>query len=239
MKLIGVMGNGGSGKTTFANYLDNKTNVGVIHVDELVGEVKKKYFKPFLQPRENNTTETTKANPKLNVKVKEFFYRNKFAFKFLMAVRSNLVKKELNQRINEFKMDRKKVIIIDDWALTTHKELLPKLNKIYVLQRSFLDRRRGLEERDELTKKELRVADLPYASGYIDIPAQDRVSIIKNNGSFEALFEKAEEEYESLGEQTFDERYSLKGKPNVKIAAEKLRKARQISGENKENRQLD
>ena len=55
MKLIGVMGNGGSGKTTFTNYLDNKDNVGVIHVDDLVGEVKKKYFGAFLQPKENNT----------------------------------------------------------------------------------------------------------------------------------------------------------------------------------------
>ena len=31
MKLVGVMGNGGSGKTTFTNYLENKENVGVIH----------------------------------------------------------------------------------------------------------------------------------------------------------------------------------------------------------------
>ena len=43
MKLIGVMGNGGSGKTTFTEHLDKRENVGVIHVDDLVGEIKRKW----------------------------------------------------------------------------------------------------------------------------------------------------------------------------------------------------
>ena len=153
MKLIGVMGNGGSGKTTFTNYLDNKDNVGVIHVDDLVGEIKKKYFGAFLQPKENNTTESTKSNPKVKTEVKEFFYKNKFAFKLLMAVRSKLVEKELNRQIKEFKMDGKRVIIVDDWALPTHKNLLPNFNQIYFLRRGIISRRQGLVERDGLSKK--------------------------------------------------------------------------------------
>ena len=59
MKLVGVMGNGGSGKTTFTEHLDKRENVGVIHIDDLVGEIKNKYFKMFLQSNENNTTEST------------------------------------------------------------------------------------------------------------------------------------------------------------------------------------
>ena len=38
MKIIGVMGNGGSGKTTFTTYFEQKTNVGVIHVDDILGD---------------------------------------------------------------------------------------------------------------------------------------------------------------------------------------------------------
>ena len=59
MKLIGVMGNSGSGKTTFTEYLETKPSVGVVHVDLITADIKKKYFKPFLQPREKNTTEST------------------------------------------------------------------------------------------------------------------------------------------------------------------------------------
>ena len=45
MKLIGIMGNAGSGKTTFTEHLDKRKNVGVIHVDNLVGNIKRKYWK--------------------------------------------------------------------------------------------------------------------------------------------------------------------------------------------------
>ena len=76
MKLIGVMGIGGSGKTTFTEQLDKRENVGVIHVDNLVGEMKRKYFKIFLQSQENNTTESTKNNPKLKSGFKKLFYKN-------------------------------------------------------------------------------------------------------------------------------------------------------------------
>ena len=244
MKLIGVMGNSGSGKTTFTDYLASKKTVGVIHVDELVGQMKRKYFRPFLQPEKNNTTESTKKNPKLNINIKEFFYKNKFTFKFLMFVRSKLLEGEINKKIYELKLDGKRVILIDDWALPTHKNLIPKLNQIYFLKRGIATRRDALRERDELTKHELRVYDIPYATKNIDIPKNAKVSVIYNNGSFEELFQKAEEEYERIGELSFDERYSIKGKANVRVAAEKLRKAAELNKQNrintgKENRQIE
>ena len=84
MKLIGVMGNSGSGKTTFTEYLGTKPSVGVIHVDQLTGEVKKKYFRPFLQGADKNTTEATKTNPKLRPEAKAIFYKNEFLFNMLI-----------------------------------------------------------------------------------------------------------------------------------------------------------
>ena len=83
MKLIGIMGNAGSGKTTFTEHLDKRKNVGVIHVDNLVGNIKRKYFKLFLQKKENNTTPTTKANPKLKSDGKIFSIKINFYLKFL------------------------------------------------------------------------------------------------------------------------------------------------------------
>lgn len=241
MKLIGVMGNSGSGKTTFTDYLASKKSVGVVHVDEIVGDIKRKYFKLFLQPEKNNTTESTKKNPKLNTNIKEFFYKNKYAFKFLMIVRSKLVEKELNSKIRDLKLEGKKVILIDDWALPTHKKLIPKLNRVFFLRRGITTRRDSLRERDELTRHELRVYDIPYAIKRIEAPKNANVSVIYNNGSFEELFQKAEDEYERIGELSFDERYSIKGKSNVKLAAEKLRKAAELNRQNRsnENRQID
>lgn len=227
MKLIGIMGNSGSGKTTFSEYLETKPTVGVIHVDLITADIKKRYFRPFLQPKEKNTTENTIINPKVKPGVKSFFHRNKFAFNCLMAVRNKLIGAELNKQIDDFKKAGKRVIVVEDWALPTHKKLFPKFNHIYMLKRDFLGRRRSIEERDGVTSQEAKLYDLPYAQKFIQTPKQSNVTVIHNYGSIEDLYKAAEEEYEKIGELTFDERYSLKGKVNFKDVAIKLGKIKQ------------
>ena len=58
MKLIGITGKAGSGKTTFSEIMErNHDDVGVIHVDDLVNNVKLKYFK-FLMKKDKNGENT-------------------------------------------------------------------------------------------------------------------------------------------------------------------------------------
>lgn len=203
------MGNGGSGKTTFSNSLSSKKSVGIIHVDDLVAEAKKKYFRIFLQPKENNSTEQTKNNPKLKVGAKAFFYKNKFTFSFLMKLRSMLVMPKIEKQINDFKKDGKSLVVIDDWVLPTHKKLYRKLDHIYVLERKYLDRRESYKERDALSTEELKIADLPYSLGLIKVSNAENVSKISNNGSIKDLESNAFEVYSKYVEPTFDERYKI------------------------------
>lgn len=222
MKLIGVMGNGGSGKTTFTGHLEKRANIGVIHIDDLVGEVKKKYFKMFLQAKENNTTENTQANPKLKSGAKKFFYRNKLAFNFLMAVRSKLIEKDLSKKIEEFERNGKDLVVIDDWALSTHKKLYNKLNRIYTVERPYLSRRKGIQERDALTTDEAKVYDLPYALGFLKRAEGENTEVITNSGTIKELQDRADLEYERLVGFTFDEKYSCKDIVDVKSAVQVL-----------------
>lgn len=235
MKIIGVTGNSGAGKTTFTEYFNTKPSIGVIHVDELTCSVKRKYFSMFLQAKEKNTTENTKRNPKLKSEVKAIFYKNKFMFKILMAIRNRLIKNDLFKKIDEFKKQGKKAIVIDDWAISTQKELLPKLSQVYFLQRPFVKRRKGLRVRDDITEKEAALYDLPYALEFVKKPKDVPVSIINNEGSIEELYESAEEVYKSLGELTFDERYSLRGKINYRDVAVKLGRIKDLDSKEREN----
>lgn len=228
MKLIGVMGNSGSGKTTFTEYLETKPYVGVIHVDSITSDIKKKYFRPFLQGKEKNTTESTKNNPKVKAGAKVIFYRNRLAFNLLMKLRNKLIGKELERQIEEFKRDGKKLVVIDDWALPTHKKLFPKFSHIYAMKRRFTDRREGLKKRDNISVDEAKLYDLPYALRFITFPKQNNVSSIYNYGSIEDLYASAEEVYQSIGELSFDERYSLRGKINFRDVAIKLGKVKQV-----------
>lgn len=227
MKLIGVMGNTGTGKTTFTEYFETKPSVGVIHVDLITADVKRKYLKPFLQSKEKNNTKNTIINPKVKPEIIAFFHKNRFAFNCLMAIRNRLIGKELERQIEELKRNGKKVIIVDDWALPTQKKLFSKFNQIYVLQRDFAGRRQGIIERDGVSNDEAKLYDLPYALKFIKIPKQSNIRKVYNKGTIEELYQKAEEEYQSIGELSFDERYSLRGKINFRDVAIKLGKIKQ------------
>lgn len=224
MKIVGVMGNTGSGKTTFTSYLEQKDNVGVIHVDDIMGKAKQKYFKMFLQPKENNTTENTIKNPKIKAGAKNFFYRNKLNFSILMFVRSKLISKELDKQIEEFRKQGKSLVVIDDWALSKNKKLLNRCNHVYTLQRNYMNRRAGLRKRDGLTNFELKTCGIPYALGFIKPPIGEKCSVIRNNGSLEELYKHAEKVYERYVGLSFDEKYSLRNKSNLRTAAQKLEK---------------
>lgn len=228
MRLIGVMGNSGSGKTTFTEYLETKHSVGVIHVDSITSDIKKKYFRLFLQRKDKNTTESTKNNPKVKMAAKAIFYKNRLTFNLLMKIRNKLIGKELEREIEEFKRDGKKIVVIDDWALPTQKNLLPKISHIYIMKRRFSDRRKDLIKRDAISIEEAKLYDLPYALRFIQTPKGSNVSSINNYGTIEELYASAEEVYQSFGELSFDERYSIRGKINFRDVAIKLGKIREV-----------
>ena len=72
MKLIGVTGKGGAGKTTFANLFETKENIGVIHIDDIVNEFKDQKFSIFMN--KNNKGQKAKIKPG----IKMFLFKNKF-----------------------------------------------------------------------------------------------------------------------------------------------------------------
>ena len=64
MRIIGVTGMSGAGKTTFSNLLGERKNVGVIHLDELVDGIKADKFKNNLHGRSKNNA-SINANSKI------------------------------------------------------------------------------------------------------------------------------------------------------------------------------
>ena len=210
MKIIGVTGSSGSGKTTFTNFWKDKEGVGVIHVDDLVSHVKKKYFGMFLEKGRSRKEEASdEENPTLKLKAKAFFYKNKYLFKMLMGLRSFLIKKEFIELLDQYKREGKSLVVIDDWALGTHKYLEGKISKLYVIKREFVSRRTALKSRDNSDEKELKVIDAPYALNYMKKADVDSITVVENDGSFEDLEKKARGEIEQFIVPTFDERYRV------------------------------
>ena len=93
MKLIGITGKAGSGKTTFSNMLAVYPNIEVIHIDDILNKIKLKYFRLLM--KKNHNGKKTKVDSKLKL----LLYKNKLLFTLFMKFRAKLIKKPLTLEI--------------------------------------------------------------------------------------------------------------------------------------------
>jgi len=190
MQLIGITGKSGSGKTTFSNILAEKTNIGVIHIDDILTQVKLKYFKLFMN--KNKDGEKTKVNSKL----KMILYKNKILFNLFMKFRAKLIEKALDQEIKRLMQEGNDTIIIDDIFIKYHK-IYEQLSKVFIVRRPYIDRQQAIKERDNLTKKEIVASDIAhYKENYKEIKVGKNVEVINNTGTQEELSDKVQKIYE-------------------------------------------
>lgn len=190
MKLIGVTGKSGAGKTTFSDMLAENSNIGVIHIDDILKEFKLKYFKPFLSQDKNG--EKTKINSNL----KKMLYSNKFIFDLFMRFRAKLIEKTIDKEINRLVQEGNDTIIIDDVFIKYHK-IYKEFSKVFIVRRPYTERVQAIRKRDDLTKKEIVATDIAHhKENYKEIQVGNNVEIINNNGTQEELSHTVQKIYE-------------------------------------------
>lgn len=189
MKLIGITGKAGSGKTTFSNILAQKDNIGVIHTDDILKKIKLKYFKMIMQ--EDKRGEKTKINSKL----KTILYKNKIIFNLFMKFRAKLIEKYMNEEIQRLEDSGKQIILIDDIFLQ-YQKCYKKISQIILIERPFIERRNALKERDKLSKEEVVAYDIAHLTGnYKEMTHKKNTIKIINNKNKEDLLKKTEKLY--------------------------------------------
>lgn len=190
MKLIGVTGKTGAGKTTFSNMLAENPSINVIHVDDILRQIKLKYFKLFMSAdRDGEKT-------KINLNLKTFLYSNKLIFDLFMKFRARLIEKPLENEIERLKQEGNETIIIDDIFIKYHKKY-KDLSKIFIVTRPFIERQEAVRQRDGLTKEEIVAADIAhFKENYKEIAKGIKIETISNNGTQEELNDIAQKVYE-------------------------------------------
>jgi len=189
MKLIGVTGKTGAGKTTLSNMLAENQNIGVIHVDDILRKIKLKYFK-FLMSKNKDGEKT-----KINSRMKKILYGNKVLFNLFMKFRARLIQKPLEERINSLQALGKEYALIDD-IFIKHLNVYKDLSKIFLVERPYAERKEAAMQRDNLTKEEMVAADTAHFKGnYKEISERINVIKINNNGSQDELWQLAKQIY--------------------------------------------
>ena len=194
MKLIGITGKAGSGKTTFSNMLAQKPGIAVVHIDDILKEIKLKYFRPLM--KQDKHGEKTKVDSRL----KKILYSNKILFRLFMGFRAKLIQKALEKRIQELSDEKNRIIIIDDIFLQ-YQKCYTGLSKIFLMERPFIDRRQSIMKRDDLSKEEVVASDIAHYNGnYKNLLSNEYTIKIQNN--------KTKEELSRLAEVVYQEQFS-------------------------------
>lgn len=182
MRLVGVTGKSGSGKTTFSDILAQNENIGVIHIDELLKELKLKYFKRILQEDKNG------ERIKVNSKLKTILYKNKILFNIFMRIRAKLIEKRISQEIDRLQEQGKKVILIDDIFLQ-YQKCYKDISLVFFMERPFVSRINSLMEREQMSKQEIVAYDIAHTSGNYKQKYKNVIKIDNDKGQEDLIVE--------------------------------------------------
>lgn len=108
MKIIGIMGKAGCGKTTLSNIISEKTGASVIHLDYILDDIKKTNIMKGI-------TETSKhtGDRVINVKLSDFLYKSPIIRKPYLLIRNLIKSKILNKKIQENQKENQQFIIVE------------------------------------------------------------------------------------------------------------------------------
>ena len=218
MIVIGVTGKSGAGKTTFTDYLGERKNVGVIHLDDMVNRVKEDSFQKQIRKRNKNNDPVL-----LPSNLHAVINNNRFVFKAVCRIKKYFLKDRIAEEIKRFKAEGKDAVVIESCYLT---DLVDRklFNKIICVKRPFKKRVQAVMEREQETesKVDMVTRDMPYKRRISSVKESDFDYVILNTNGKDELKNASDKIYdEVVGIQTFDEWVKVdKGiKPRVKKIA--------------------
>lgn len=218
MIVIGVTGKSGAGKTTFTDYLGERKNVGVIHLDDMVNRVKEDRFQKQIRKRNKNNDPVL-----LPSNLHAVINNNRFVFKAFCRIKKHFLKDRIAEEIKRFKAEGKDAVVIESCYLT---DLVDRklFNKIICVKRPFKKRVQAVMEREQETesKVDMVTRDMPYKRRISSVKESDFDYVILNTNGKDELKNASDKIYdEVVGIQTFDEWVKVDNgiKPRVKKIA--------------------
>ena len=198
MKVIGITGGVGSGKSRVLSYLEEKHHAVICQADHVAWELQKPGQECYLEIVEHFGTSILNEDKTINRKVLgQIVFGNDAQLQVLNAIMHPAVKCEIQKRISEEKANGRKLFFLEAALLIEehYDEICDELWYIYTSEQI---RRQRLKESRQYSDEKIDAIMATQLSEEMFRKACKNV--IENNSTFEETGAKLDDAIEKLGE---------------------------------------
>ena len=236
MKIIGITGKIGAGKTTLANMLSKENDINIIHMDYLLDELKsKKIFGKITHtvPQVDDETKNTKI---INNNVLNFIYNGKIIQSIYLKLKKKLINNILNNKIKEYEKNNTDTIIIEGVDLT-ELDIIKRLHMLILVETPYKTRIERAAIRNKTDKYEMVKRDALLQRNIKGRINRKFDYIVPNKGNIEDLKYSSKLISARLKEDSISPEKRFRYSNNFKIKSEIILKAEE-KGKNSNGREI-
>lgn len=185
MKIIGVTGGIGSGKSTVSRILRD-LGAKIVSADKIARDIVHKGEKALLEIVEHFGDEILTSNGELDrKKLGTIVFGNNEKLEVLNSITHKYIAEKIVNIVEQFKMDNKSGIMVIDAPIPVEHGFIDIVDQVWVVTADIDVRVKRIIERDGITREEAlsRINSQKKESEYLDIADE----VLVNNGEIEEL----------------------------------------------------
>lgn len=201
MKIIGITGKAGTGKTTLSNILAENENIRVIHLDYLLDDIKNnKILQNVTTKNERKEGDKLHESKLLKEGISNYIYNHTIILKMYLNLKRRMKNKILKDKIKKY--SDTDILVIEGFDLLNF-DICKKLDFLVLIEVPYIERINRLSKRNgSISKKRILEIDRNLHRNLIGKNKINPDYTIENNGDIENLKEQSKIVLKKLEDKT-------------------------------------
>ena len=235
MKIIGITGKAGAGKTTLSNILAENENVKIIHLDYLLDNIKdNKILQNVTTQNSRKEGDKQHESKLLKEGISNFIYNHAFILKIYLNLKRKIKNRILKNSIKSY--NNTDILIIEGFDLLNF-EISKKLDLLVLMKVAYNERINRLSKRNEkINKKRIIEIDRNLHKNLIGKNRTNPDYIVENDGDIEDLKEQSKVILKKLEDKTISS--SERFRKEHRISRFRIKSPISLTKKNNEERRI-